>query len=345
MKKRVISLLCVIISIAIALRIYRLGDRNLWHDEIFAIFFHRFSFPDITRVLIRAPLHIVVVNIVTRLFYRNEFWTRLPAMIFGCASIPFVYLLGKRLFNRHVGLVGAFLLAISPFHIWYSQTAVRYTQAVFFITLSSYLFICCVREDKNWLWIIFSFIQIMAVYTSYLSFIMIVPQMAILFLLERGKYVKKLVLSWSVVILFFLPWVTTFLHQISSLYENFWIPDTKLFFIYATLCNFNLGFTVTTQMFFISFVFWLSIFVFSLLPGCKEYRQSLVVTLLFCLLPIVSIFIISLWWKAIYLSRLMILFLPFYLLIISFGIYRINKTVYKMIVLCIIALFAGIRSK
>ena len=47
-------------------------------------------------------------------------------MIFGCVTIVLVFFAGRNLLGKRMGLFGALLIAISPFHIWYSQEARPY---------------------------------------------------------------------------------------------------------------------------------------------------------------------------------------------------------------------------
>ncbi len=51
----------------------------------------------------------------------SELSVRLVSVLYGTATIIAIYFLGKRLFNRQVGLISALLLAISPWHIHFSR--------------------------------------------------------------------------------------------------------------------------------------------------------------------------------------------------------------------------------
>src|SRR5258707_464391 len=47
---------------------------------------------------------------------------RLPILIFSIATLPLVYFIVKKSFNDQLGLLSMFFLAISPWHIFISQT-------------------------------------------------------------------------------------------------------------------------------------------------------------------------------------------------------------------------------
>lgn len=42
---------------------------------------------------------------------------RLLSVLFGVLAIPMIYLVGRELFNKEVGLVGALILAVSSFNV------------------------------------------------------------------------------------------------------------------------------------------------------------------------------------------------------------------------------------
>ena len=58
-------------------------------------------------------------------FGLNEFATRLPAALAGVLTVWIVYLLGKTWHDEHLAWIAALLLAISPWHIFFSRTAFR----------------------------------------------------------------------------------------------------------------------------------------------------------------------------------------------------------------------------
>ncbi len=58
-------------------------------------------------------------------FGNDEFWARLPSAFFGTAMCIAAALLGSCLLGKKGWIVGL-LLALSPFHIWYSQEARQY---------------------------------------------------------------------------------------------------------------------------------------------------------------------------------------------------------------------------
>jgi len=76
------------------------------------------------------------------LFGSSEQVARLPSLLIGLSSIPFIYLLGKRMFSRGVGLLAAALLTFSPEAIIWSGRARMYALQQFTVILA----LCCFYE-------------------------------------------------------------------------------------------------------------------------------------------------------------------------------------------------------
>ncbi len=75
-----------------------------------------------------------------RIFGISLLTGRLLSVIFGTLSIILVYLIASLMFNKKTGLVAAFLLAISAYHITWTASYQDQTM-MFFVLLASYFFI------------------------------------------------------------------------------------------------------------------------------------------------------------------------------------------------------------
>ncbi|MFH1690541.1 MAG: glycosyltransferase family 39 protein [Candidatus Eisenbacteria bacterium] len=118
------------------LRFYRLGGQSLWVDEILTLKAANVGGTLALRDVlsnIQGPLHAVLVHFVAR-FSTSEPALRGLSALAGVATIPVVYLLGKDVAGRRVGLISATLIAVSPFAVWYSQEVRNYS---FLILLSA----------------------------------------------------------------------------------------------------------------------------------------------------------------------------------------------------------------
>ncbi len=133
-----LGFLLVSTLLAAVLRFYRLDGASLWVDEILTWNMIR---PDrdldlLGQVLdaIQAPLYLLVVWPLTRI-QENEIMMRLPAAVIGTLTVPVFGVLLGRLLDHRAARLGTLLLAISPFHVWYSQEARGYSFLIFFVIL------------------------------------------------------------------------------------------------------------------------------------------------------------------------------------------------------------------
>jgi mannosyltransferase len=73
-----------------------------------------------------GPLYTVAMRPWIGLTGNSPFALRYSSLLVGLLAVPLTYVLGRRLFEPAVGLVGATLVAASPHLVWYSQEAKMY---------------------------------------------------------------------------------------------------------------------------------------------------------------------------------------------------------------------------
>jgi 4-amino-4-deoxy-L-arabinose transferase-like glycosyltransferase len=119
-----------IILVGFALRLYRLGAQSLWYDETVSAFLAGQSIPDLiahTARDIHPPAYYLLLHLWTGLAGQTEFALAFFSLFFGILILPLTYRLAGLVANKTVGFWAALLVAISPFHIWYSQEVRMYT--------------------------------------------------------------------------------------------------------------------------------------------------------------------------------------------------------------------------
>lgn len=124
--------------LAAVLRFYRLDGASLWIDEILTWNMIRpdagLSYLGQVWDAIQAPLYLLIVWPLTRI-QENEWMMRLPAAVIGTATVPVFGILLGRILDHRAARLGTILLAVSPFHIWYSQEGRGYSFLIFFVIL------------------------------------------------------------------------------------------------------------------------------------------------------------------------------------------------------------------
>lgn len=127
-------LLVLIVLLALGLRLARLTFQPLWWDEGWSLYFAASDVPtllNLTSVDIHPPLYYLLLRLWTALVGSGVVAVRLLSVLIGTAAVPLLYAVGRRLLGYRLashggGLLAAFLLAISPFHVYYSQEVRMY---------------------------------------------------------------------------------------------------------------------------------------------------------------------------------------------------------------------------
>lgn len=150
-RNHAILIITAIIILGGALRIYKLGHQSLWNDEIWSVVIASSSVLKILTVSYwrntHEPLYYLILHFFMS-FGNNEAILRLPSFIFGIMSIGLFYLILKNWLGKIYGHLGAFLLAISPFHVWYSQETRPYAMLLF-LGLLSFFFLQKLLKHKT----------------------------------------------------------------------------------------------------------------------------------------------------------------------------------------------------
>lgn len=136
----------------------------------------------------KLPVHIYLTAPFVLLFNLSAFSVRIPAALFGVASVYLIYLVGRKMFKSElVGLAAAFVLAVSPYNLQFSRFNHELNFAIFFFLLGLYLFYEGLEKRKKL--IPLSYLSFGISLISYNAAKIIVPFMV---LLLTVLYFKKL---------------------------------------------------------------------------------------------------------------------------------------------------------
>jgi 4-amino-4-deoxy-L-arabinose transferase-like glycosyltransferase len=170
---------------AFLLRRYNLGTQSLWFDEADLAARASADTGEILKNFLKAgengPLYTLLLHFWIKLAGTGEMALRTPSLLAGTAAIPLIYMVGRKLTGSKVGLLAAFLLAISPYNIWYSQDAKMYPLAVTLTLASVWLFLKAL-ESRRWLtWILYIIITTLSLYIHVMCALIVVVQVAYYF--------------------------------------------------------------------------------------------------------------------------------------------------------------------
>ncbi len=162
-----------------------------------------------------------------------------PALI-GVAEIGAVYYLNRLAFSRQAGLVGAALMAVSPFAVYLSQEARHYTLPMFLITLGLINLIQIQKDlQKQRLnplpWLSWIGVNGISLYSHYFGILALVAEILTLLLLtyylpktkkEKLINLAYLTISTLVIIAIFSPWFPILLEHFTSPKTD-WLPSPQ----------------------------------------------------------------------------------------------------------------------
>jgi hypothetical protein len=145
-----------VILLAAGLRLHQLEADSLWYDEIIQVSSAaKYTASQIIQVHLpnaAAPLDPLITNVMLCLG-RNEYLLRFPAACFSVLTVALCFALGRDMFGPPEGLIAAFLLATSWFHIRYAQEVRTYALLAFLGSLSLWLLWRALRNDSILTWL------------------------------------------------------------------------------------------------------------------------------------------------------------------------------------------------
>jgi len=177
--------LVLLLAIAAVLRLYQLGA-GLWFDEIVTVVtYARLPFGEIATTYVNENNHFLFTLLAHAsylIFGESAASLRLPAALFGVASIGALYLLGRRVAGAREALLASALFTFSYHHVWFSQNARGYSGLLFWALLSSWLLLRAIDETAPRLWIGYAVASALGVYT-HLTMIFVVAGHFVMYLI------------------------------------------------------------------------------------------------------------------------------------------------------------------
>ena len=183
-----------------ALRIYRL-DTDLWLDEIASFqyatsvsvgeLFRTFSSPN------QHLLNSLLERLSVALLGERDWTVRLPAVVFGIATIPAMYWLARPIMAAWKSLAVAFLTAVSYHHIWFSQNGRGYSGYLLFSVLATGA-LYRLATTARWRWVaMYAACAVLALSSLVIAAFVIVAHVILIpfFMLHRHREAEPVALA------------------------------------------------------------------------------------------------------------------------------------------------------
>ncbi len=159
------TLMCV----AALLAIHAIGDKSLWLDEGLSARLAQFSPADAISATYSTPtpgaiaLYYVLLHFWSSVS-TDESWLRLLSAVCVVASIPLVYMLGRRLMSTAAGVTAATVVALSPYVVSQAQSARPYGLVILLATALTLTFYSAMKVGGLRIWLLYAAVALAGVY-------------------------------------------------------------------------------------------------------------------------------------------------------------------------------------
>jgi uncharacterized membrane protein len=358
----VLAALLIIIAVGAGLRVYKLNGDSLWLDEASSVKFAKeppAGIIETTSKDVHPPLYYFALHYWMKLFGDTETAARLLSALFGIFCLPVVYKIAAHLFDRSTALLATLLLALSRFHLEFSQEARMYSLLVLLSLCSIYFFIKLLEGRSRYTLALYIAASALMMYTHVYSFFILAAENLYLLTLvfaERDafKRVWKLWLASQVTLaLLFLPWLSVQAQQFSRVQQGFWIPKLPPNLLFTTLVIYAGSYPLAWIL--------LSLVALALFSGWKGWnektspaspknesdgdvrlrgRLKLYLLVLWLLCPILLPYIVSQFSSPIFLPKYTIAALPAFAILAARGLLSLRFHQLRIIVAVLLVYFS-----
>lgn len=131
--------------VAALLRFYKISEWGFWIDEIYTI---SRAVGDLNSLLI--PISTRLISLSLNVLGVDEFSARVVPGILGILTIPIIFFPVRKLAGGTTALLAVLLLALSPWHIYWSQNARFYTALMLFYGLAQLCIFIWLESENPW---------------------------------------------------------------------------------------------------------------------------------------------------------------------------------------------------
>jgi mannosyltransferase len=285
------TLLILVLALIIRLGI---SDRPLWFDEAITYWEARQSPLVETRGDLTPLPALMVKPLVER--WDQPWMLRLPFIALGLAAIVLFQLAVREIDGERPALVTALILALSPFHAYYSTELRAYAIVLFAAAASFWCLLRVLHSGRNWYWLGYGAAAVLGI-SAHLFFSLLIAAQGTFLLLQHRSLFRRWLAVQVPIALGAAPAVYYVLALHNTRFNNAGGPESRpLVALAGTLYSFVMG------MVFVPTAWWgLVVLVAALLFGALVLRglcarrpeQGLLVLSLF--LPLAGVVIVSVW--------------------------------------------------
>jgi mannosyltransferase len=312
---------------ALFLRLPHLSGKSLWLDEISSLTFAEMSWSDFWPLVKRHEGNMIAYYLLLRAWIHlgdNRVVAKLLSILFGVATVPSLYALGKELYDRRIGLISACLLTVSACHVRASQWIRSYSLLLLLLVVAALFLARSLRQPSFCNWMVWVLCSSLAVYSHLYAVLVIATQFVSLTLVRhRDMPWKRLLLAVLSLGLLLTPATLYVLFRNTGQLD--WVPAPKPWeLVHWGVFMAGAG---STGVAYALLLIGIGIGVISLSSSFKLWaveKRSIAtwrtgLPFLWLVLPAVFSFLIS-YHKPIFFFRYLIISFPAFLLVLAHGI-------------------------
>ena len=186
-----------------ALRLHQLSVKSFWIDEGASVSFATMPWRPFLKTLWNYQGNMTLYYFLLRAWIHlgdSEFVVRSLSVIFAVLTIPAIYFLGKRLFDRSTGLIAAALLAVHSFHIHWSQEARGYSLLILLLVLAAYFLVCALATKASRILWILSAVTAALTFYAHIFAVFVLAAFAFSIAFPKPFRIEKQTIVWVVIL-------------------------------------------------------------------------------------------------------------------------------------------------
>jgi 4-amino-4-deoxy-L-arabinose transferase-like glycosyltransferase len=238
-------LLALTILGGFGLRIWDIGRRSLWFDELFSVSVAGLGFDDFLPVIkadANSPLYYVLLAVWLRIVGADasDALIRLPSAVAGTLSILVCFFLGRRLHSTRTGLLAAALLAGNRYHILWSQEARAYAGFTLLVLLSYLVLDLALTGGQRRRWVLHGVVTASALHFHVFAAFIVLAQVLIIISRRSRPAIGGGLLSGLVASLLVVGWIPHLSDQAGGARQA-WLPPPTLESVASMVVQYSSG--------------------------------------------------------------------------------------------------------
>jgi hypothetical protein len=211
-----VKMVALATAVGLLVRIWVAAGSEVWLDEAYSALLALSSLHEFfaqLRLDSSPPLYYLVLKGWGSLAPLSPFSLRVPSLLFGCATIPAIWYMASRVDRPVTGVVAAWLLAVHPLHVLYSEEARMYSLLVFLSVAFYFALFGILRRSGSVLPAIITGAGL--AYTHYYGLILAGVGVLVALAVIPSRRGKALLAGLGMGVLY-VPWLPLFLAQLRN---------------------------------------------------------------------------------------------------------------------------------